>query len=472
MPTKKQYVDVLLFISRMVKKNDITLLTHVEHPLRGGGAVLVLNTGAVIHPESEAMLQALHSRSIGGIREHLSVLQEKGSEKFMSTYYVGYGHKSIGDCGSATVFVEGVSMLAAKAIQDWPLYSGQESSTRYINFQTQPFVNPLGTVAGVRIQEAWRDFYLTGIQELNTSLQERFPIGEDESPLLYKKAISARSFDIMRAFLPAGATTNIAWHMNLRQFADTLPLLRHHPLEEVQEIAKVVEETLLDAFPHSFSTKRYENTEAYYAKTQTQYYHTDPSCPHFELSSNTLNNKLLCTYSTALRERPEKTELPRHIAECGTLQFRFLLDFGSFRDIQRHRAVTQRMPLLTDTHGFHEWYLSELPNHLKNQALSLIHRQQKEISALKTTPEIAQYYIAMGFRVPNRLTGDLRALVYLAELRGTRFVHSTLREHAWNIARTLKEVCKEYALALHMDSEPDRFDVQRGAHDIMKKTSD
>ena len=63
----------------------------------------------------------------------------------MSQFYVGYGHKSIGDCGSITIFIEGCSMLAAKAIQDTKLYNGQEASTRYIDFSQQAMINPLGT---------------------------------------------------------------------------------------------------------------------------------------------------------------------------------------------------------------------------------------------------------------------------------------------------------------------------------------
>jgi thymidylate synthase ThyX len=51
----------------------------------------------------------------------------------METFYVGYGHASIADCGSTTIFIEGISILADKAIQDWQLYSGQETSTRYID---------------------------------------------------------------------------------------------------------------------------------------------------------------------------------------------------------------------------------------------------------------------------------------------------------------------------------------------------
>ena len=53
-------------------------LKHTTVDIEGGGEVIVLDTGAVIDAEAEAMLQALHSRSTGGFRNHLKVLAEKG----------------------------------------------------------------------------------------------------------------------------------------------------------------------------------------------------------------------------------------------------------------------------------------------------------------------------------------------------------------------------------------------------------
>lgn len=71
-----------------------------------------------VAPEPNAMLQALYSRSPKSVTEHLEQVKRVGAEKFMASYYVGYGHKSIGDCGTTSIFVENVSMLVAKAVQD------------------------------------------------------------------------------------------------------------------------------------------------------------------------------------------------------------------------------------------------------------------------------------------------------------------------------------------------------------------
>jgi len=449
-------------------KPNIENLEHSQVEIKGGGKVIVLDTGATIGPEADAMLQALHSRSIGGLESHLKILSEKGPDNFMKNFYVGYGHKSIGDCGTASLFIEGISMLTAKAIQDWSLYSGQESSTRYIDFQTQPFKNIVETKEGKEILEAYREFYIEALTPTKEYLKEQFPLNKDEKETIYDKAINARAFDILRGFLPAGSTTNLAWHTNLRQAADKIMLLRHHPLEEVKNVANAIEEALRMAFPNSFGHEHYENTENYNKEwMKNNYYYHNKECADFKITNNSINTNLLP--KKVLEDRPLKTELPRHLAEAGTLQFEFLLDFGSFRDIQRHRAVTQRMPLLTTEIGFEKWYLDELPKDLKNKAESFLKEQEKKISNLKISKEDKQYYTAMGYRTSNRLTGNIPALVYLVELRATRFVHPTLRKKAKMMADALSELFGKFGLVIHLDKEIDRFDIKRGEHDIVLK---
>ncbi len=162
-------------------------------------------------------------------------------------------------------------------------------------------------------------------------------------------------------------------------------------------------------------------------------------------------------------------ELPKVIGECGTMNIRFLLDYGSFRDIQRQRSVIQRMPLLTLNHGFEPWYLDELPSEMKKLAKKLLADHRKNIKAMGVSKEIAQYYIPMGYRVMNCLTGDLPALVYVAELRATRFVHPTLQKRAHQLAQILESRFCSFGLKIHVDSVVGRFDVRRGEQDIIRK---
>lgn len=448
----------------------ISELNHHTTALPDGGKIVILDPGATLTPEATAMLQALHSRSTEGIDGHFKVLAERGADKFMSTYYVGYGHKSIGDCGGAIVFIEGISMLAAKAIQDSKLYNGQEASTRYIDFAKQPFIDPLGTPESRVLLEKWRAFYLEAVEEMKLALPDRFPREGEEKENIYLKAIAARAFDITRGFLPAGAATNLAWSTTLRQFADRTQQLRHHPLKEVRVIAEQLEDALIAVYPNSFNVekKRYEATENYIKASMEQYYYHDAKSPEVALTRDAVDRTALAPYRTLLETRPPKTELPKWLGTYGEAAFAFTLDFGSFRDIQRHRAVTQRMPLLTADLGFNAWYLSELTPTLRQKAKQIITELTTAAKALTSDTALRQYYLPMGYNISNYLSGDLPALVYLIELRATSLVHPTLATRAAEMAVLLQEKYKDIGLTLHLDPNPGRFNVKRGENDIVR----
>jgi len=448
-------------------------LSHVTVGDQNGGPfVLVLQDGAQITAEDRAMLQALYSRSPASVISHLEKLKVAGSGKFMEMFYVGYGHKSIGDCGDTTIFIENVSMLVAKAVQDWALYNGQEVSTRYIDFTTQPFVNSLALPEN-NPQDWLRSFYVETLPLLKEDLKKHFPMNEDEKEVVYDKAIAARAFDILRGFLPAGAKTSLAWTTNLRQAADKLAYLRSHPLKEVRDIAVMIDEALKQAHPHSFNHKMYPASEEYRTHyMNTQYYFNPEALENkVRLTRNSVDENMRLQYSDSIANRPDKTELPKALAEIGTLQFEFTLDFGSFRDLARQRAVIQRMPLLTTRFGFHDWYYKQLEvgEGLKERAQELISKIEvwwKDQVALGVDQQELQYYVPMGFRVPCRITGDIPALVYLVELRSGVTVHATLRE----VSQYMGEYIEKLGFKLYLDrSDSGRFDVKRGAQDITAK---
>jgi len=455
----------------MTHMSTIETLQHHETKLAGGGKIVILDSGAVLTAEMTAMLQALHSRSTDGIEGHLAVLAKRGPENFMSTYYVQYGHKSIGDCGMAIVFIEGVSMLAAKAIQDSPLYNGQEASTRYIPFDRQTIIDPVNTAASAAVLENWRQFYLTAVAEMQTELPHRHGKDPEESDSVYQNAINARAFDITRGFLPAGVSTNLAWTTTLRQFADRIAILRNHPLAEVREIGEKLEDAMIEVYPNSFAKKRYEETEVYLAGISREtYYHHDPQCPEMDLIHDGVWRAGIERderYRSLLSTRPPKTELPKWIGAYGTAIFAWTLDFGSFRDVQRHRAVTQRMPLVTDELGFHPWYLEALTPSLRAKAEEFIQSQRAATDELPSDPVVKQYYLPMGYRISNLLSGDLAALVYLVELRASDKVHPTLSLQAKRMADHLEQTYQDLGLALHIGDVTGRFDVKRG-HDTIE----
>src|SRR3989339_150843 len=142
-------------------------------------------------------------------------------------------------------------------------------------------------------------------------LKKQNPKKDTEKQEIYNKAIKARAFDITRSFLPAGATTNVAWRMNFRQFADEIMLLRHHPLEEVRDIAEKTEKVLQKTYSSSFGHERFPDTEEYNRKwMQEKYYYENNDAKDFELVYDNVDRKILSNYKDILVNRPMKTELP------------------------------------------------------------------------------------------------------------------------------------------------------------------
>ncbi|MEK7203388.1 MAG: FAD-dependent thymidylate synthase, partial [Patescibacteria group bacterium] len=352
------------------------------------------------NPEDNAMLQALYSRSPKSVTEHVEKVRQSGSGKFMEQYYVGYGHASIADCGSTTFFIENLSIIADKAIQDWPLYSGQETSTRYVDMSKQLIIDPLNTINSKAILDDWMNFYINSQDKTKECLSKKYPRRQGEDEKMYIKAIIAKTFDIMRGFLPAGITTQLSWHTNLRQAYDKLAIMRHNPLIEIKNIAETMLIKLKEKYPHSFSHKIIPEQENYRELICQKYNFYNPvkTPQKFSMRAN-ISADDLEQYNDIIATRPFKTGLPHFLSELGNITFEFLLDYGSFRDIQRHRNGVCRIPLLTTELDFNQWYLEQLPEDIKNKALTLIEQQKKAIKNLNTTAEISQYYTPLGFNV-------------------------------------------------------------------------
>jgi thymidylate synthase ThyX len=419
-------------------------------------------------PEDIAMLQALYSRDPRSVKTHLEKVRESGPGKFMEKFYVGYGHKSIGDCGTTTLFAEGVSMLCAKAIQDWLLYNGQESSTRYLDFSKMAILNPVGIKSAEKIQTRTMKLYNEALNVLTKDLKNKYPIKAEEKPEIYDKAIRARAFDISRCLLPAGMTTMVAWHTNLRQAADHLKSMRHHPLEEVRMVAQDMIIALQTKYPNSFGHKQYPEEEKYLEISQKNVAYLKPFAIGKELEYKSyLKKEIIERYKNELKNRPPKAELPYQLRAAGDIVFKFLLDFGSYRDLQRQRSMIAPQPLLTTKFGFHPWYLEQFPADFRKKVKSEFKDLVKEIKALKISDEVKQYYIPMGFQVAIEMTATIPSAVYIAELRSGKTVHQTLRPVAQKIGGVLKKLVPN--IAIHCDFDKDEFSIKRGSQDIIEK---
>ncbi len=421
-----------------------------------------------VSPEANAMLQALYSRSASSVVDHLARVQERGFRKFMESYYVGYGHESIGDCGFTTIFIEDVSILACKAVQDTPLYFGQETSTRYLDFSAQGFSDPFATAPSRRLIDGWVELY-TEVNALTLAdLRRCHPCPDGVKEGVWDKTLEARAFDIARGFLPAGMYSQLSWTTNLRQAADHIRDLQAHPLAEVRAIGQSIHASLQEKYPGSFSHKSYPEQTAYRARVagDAAYYRgRGAGHPDFAYTCSADRAAMAAVDPALLTDRPKYEPLPRRVGSHASFECLFKMDFGSFRDIQRHRNGFCEMPLLSWEHGFHPWYLDSLPAQNRDAIEGRVSDLRATTEALDAGDEFElQNYLPMGLLVPCRVVYDLRQMAYVAELRSGKTVHATLRTVAHHMHDAVK--AEFPSVALHCDLEPSDLDARRGTQDI------
>ena len=454
------------------------------------------------HPEDNAMLQGLYSRSPASVDSHLEKLAAVGSGDFMSKYYVNYGHASLADCGYITIYIEGVSMLAAKAIQDNPLYAGQEVSSRYVDWSNQPFINPFETPideSGFRIDignwkgskaqdllDQYRVFYVSTLPKLVTHLKQKYPRQETEKESVYDKAVLARAFDILRGFLPCGASTNVAWTTSLRKANDHIRHLAAHPLAEVRDIAHKVHAELITTYPNSIKALPTYEELPVYEKLSTQFYGFRFPCNGFESFQPTRNpdgwpvdfqlarknedfqQYMKDEYLALINDRPKYSELPKHDTFFDQrIIATSVLDFGSYRDLQRHRNMKLALPIIFMQSGFEGWYYDELPDRVKAEADKLFAEITKFCVEDKYEHVLElQYILPMGTLLPISIDMDTRQALYLAELRSGKTVHATLRPLAQALGNKITE---HFGIKTYCDFDPDNWTIRRGSQDIIEK---
>ncbi|MDR3424568.1 MAG: FAD-dependent thymidylate synthase [Alphaproteobacteria bacterium] len=454
------------------------------------------------HPEDLAMLQALYSRSPASVVDHLERLKKSDSGKFMDQYYVGYGHASIGDCGATTVFIEQVSMLVAKAVQDNPLYNGQEASTRYLDFSKQAVIDPYDNPASAAVQARWMEIYNRVLPLLAEGLKKRYPFdaGEYKNEKIWSNALYARAFDIARSLLPIGTTTLLSWTTSLRAARDHLRRLKYHPLPEVREVAKKIFAAILEKYPHSFNKTDMDDEgsprDAYAQKfsmrnhfvsagdLQRQFGLT-PDERESIASGNIVARadsvdlvSLRNNEAETLSLRPQHAALPWRLEAYGRYNFLFLLDFGSFRDIQRHRNGVCQIPLIDGQFGLNPWYMQQFKEHLSpadaQQLEQDIAAQREAIADLPkrgvaVKPELSQYLFPMGTQALVHASYSVPETIYVGELRSGKMVHPSLRPIAQKMLAVLEHDLP--GIALHGDRDEDSWSAKRGEQTISSKVA-
>lgn len=430
----------------------------------------------IADPEAVAMLQAFYSRSPMSIRERLTEMDAvelldapalnesyQNLKDKLNTYYVGYGHKSIGELGEIVIFVENISFIAAKALQHHPLYKGQEVSTRYVDFTNQP-IPKISLLLGeyhaysVDYEKTFKTEVAKSLNKYVTLKEETYSElvktrGEPKSPTEIR-TYQAASFDESRNLLPRVMATSLAWKTDFSNAREHLMRMAGCDFPEVQNLALLISKKLTERYPyacgsHVASSGSMRASLHQDVKARIDSGFVDPWWEvHHHSELDTMSDPYLIRLPELLEFKPS-TPYRDYYHLTGSLAF------GEWRDLARHRNGMTMWPLSL---GVEDAFFHSHP--------------------------LFEYSRTLGGQVPVSMVMDAVQLEYLMNLRTQKTVHNDLRlflqEAFYSYTQEVEHIQKNaeaegqraQRILSRMDMSKSNWTLKRGTQTILKKEDD
>ncbi|MFN3301647.1 MAG: FAD-dependent thymidylate synthase [Patescibacteria group bacterium] len=424
-------------------------------------------------PEIKAVTFAKCSRSPLPFDEIAKELTEEKSSQFHEKWVLGFGHSSIAEHAVLSLAIENVSILATKAIEDTRLASFTEKSTRYQLFEKDKFYQPKKI-----LDSEFKDLYTKTCSNLINFYLEIFEkIKEkikDEFPNLSEIEIKSKTCDIIRVILPTATLTNLGMTINARSLAHLIRKLLSSPLEEFQEIGEELKEaglkitpTLLKyTQPSQYLIETSKNLEKLAKKllvsksrskkpvelvaydkdaeervlTALLYRFSKLSYREIKAKVKKMSRKEKEKIFLQAMEKRTEHERPLRELEHTYYTFDILLDYGAFRDLQRHRICTQTNQELGIEYGY------SIPQEIVKYGFKKEFEEKMREAVLafkkiaKRFPKEAQYVLPLAFRKRFLITLNLRELYHLIPLRTSSKAHPSYRQIAQAMYQEVKKV--------------------------------
>jgi Thymidylate synthase complementing protein len=153
-----------------------------------------------------------------------------------------------------------------------------------------------------------------------------------------------------------------------------------------------------------------------------------------------------------LRHRGRHDEALRAFHAGAGLRFDILMDIGGFRDMHRHRRVTQIIQGFTSKHGYETPGAADLGGNADilaeagiavefNGAIEAAHDASTQIAAGQA-PEAAQsalYLLPLATRIRGLFKMDFAEAQYISELRSAPAGHFSYRRVAWEMYLAIQQ---------------------------------
>lgn len=427
------------------------------------------------------------------IKGEEQIIAVKKAEEFYDRVLVGYGDDSVAELGGANLACEHISQIAAKIIEAPRIgISPLEKSTRYVWFNQKikgdyQYVREPSLInsrfSGLYTETCDLLFvtYSGLIEPMTKFIIEKFPREEGVTERAYNSSVRAKACDILRTLLPASSMTNAGLYGNGRAFEYLLVKMYANPLAEIKLLAAAMHDNLNKVVP-SFvkrandaygkgsqiylsetlnSTKKFilNNIEALPEQSEEvmlvdfdqdaedkvlwAIVYSNSKMPMHQIKdivknmSEAQRKDLMREYASRRSNRRHK---PARAWEHSYYTFDILSNYGIYRDLQRHRMLTQEAQDLTVIHGY------ETPKELIEAGYDRNYREcmEKSRDAFKAIyreyPKEAQYVVALGYRIRWYMKMNLRELCHLTELRSMQQGHADYRRVAQQMFLKAREV--------------------------------
>ena len=397
------------------------------------------------------------------------------TEQFMRKWAVQYGHDSLKDSDILRFAIENISQAAVPAIQEAMLGAYQEKSTRYVPFSRDHLIVPTDLKKFEKQIKKWNGYLIDSYEEsqqiVNEFFRKIFNKEDFKTEAAFTRTINAKTFDVVRYFLPATMLTSLGVVWPTREAERHISKLMSYPSAELQAIGKALLEEGMKVSPGLLShvavndyqqarrtameelckTIKLKEPEAIAGRQEdavklvsiSSYmdariaasilFRYNPTANSYkEYVKLCLNDSSLIesTFTAFLAERGKFDPLPMS-TEVGNILFEICVDFGAYRDIKRHRRNLFLHAPFTALNGF------EYPQYVAEEAeltevKEKIEQCAKETEKLhkkvkKKFPELANYIVMMANKQKMLWQMDPRQLVYVVELRTTPAGHHSYR---------------------------------------------
>jgi thymidylate synthase ThyX len=412
--------------------------------------------GRLFSPVRQASIFAKYSRSPDSARELIKKTDETSAEKFQKKWIVDFGHNAIAELATIPVAFEGVSIIASKCIEKWQRPGVCEKSTRMQEFTRDSVMIPDGLESELTdrvlplIDQAFV-LYQRLIDELPEALAAKRP---DASEFQLKRAV----FDVARHLLPAGCRTNLGICAYPRDIAEMIAEMTGSNNSEFRDIGRhlkaatediggpLIRHTEPDEWVHNFRVQPVGGNEgirqaAAHPEVATSNYvqlvDFHPKEADFWETLRGLYDMTPRDLNRVMHERPEHHAAPAIFRDV-SLSYSVHMDYGAFRDLQRHRRMEQYVEPLTPYYGF------VTPAELSGTTFWAEYQKllKQFIGPWPKDPDqrvMAQYLLPLAFRVGWHISLDLQQLYYLAELRTRPAGHISYRRVAYQMVTTAEK---------------------------------